>query len=490
MTESCSTPTGCLALADGTVLHGMGFGAEGTAVGELCFNTAMTGYQEILTDPSYAGQVVLFTFPHIGNVGVNPEDEEAPELAATGLVVREMPTAPSNWRSVEPLTEWLMCRGCVGLAGIDTRQLTRRIRNSGMPHVALCHDRNGGIDADALVEAARGFAGLEGVDMAAEVTCKKPASWEDRGHWAWPGGFASPEVQRFRSPSDDDTSTLSAGGFVSSEAQRCRVAVLDYGAKRNILRCLTVADCDSVLLPATSTGAEILATQPDGVLLSNGPGDPAGIVTYAALAVQEVLEADVPVFGICLGHQLLASALGANTVKMHHGHHGANHPVRDLATGRISVVSMNHGFAVDRETLPDDVTETHVSLFDGSNCGIQSERYGAFSVQFHPEASPGPQDSFSLFDRFSTEIKLRHIGMEHVLAAMREFNSKGLTDMITEHGGGGSVKWYIRFQDRRYDQKLILQAAHAHAGGTSTLVFKAGESRRYLERLGFTVEKD
>ena len=381
MTESCSTPTGCLALADGTVLHGMGFGAEGTAIGELCFNTAMTGYQEILTDPSYAGQVVLFTFPHIGNVGANSEDEEAPEPTAAGLVVREMPTAPSNWRSAEPLTEWLMRRGRVGLAGIDTRQLTRRIRNSGMPHVALCHDRNGGIDADALVEAARGFAGLEGVDLAAEVTCEKPASWEGRGRWAWPGGFASPEAKRFR------------------------VAVLDYGAKRNILRCLTVAGCDSVLLPATSTGAEILATRPDGVLLSNGPGDPAATVTYAAFAVREVLEAGVPVFGICLGHQLLASALGANTVKMHHGHHGANHPVRDLATGRISVVSMNHGFAVDRETLPTDVAETHVSLFDGSNCGIRSERYPAFSVQFHPEASPGPQDSFSLFDRFSAMME-------------------------------------------------------------------------------------
>jgi len=361
------------------VFWGQGFGAERTARGELCFNTAMTGYQEIVSDPSYAEQVVLFTFPHIGNVGANVEDQEAPAPAAAGIVVREMPTAPSNWRSVESLPAWLARHGRVGVCEVDTRQLTRRIRDSGMPHVALCHDPNGAIDPETLIAEARAFDGLEGADLAAEVTGPETAKWSGDGRWTWPGGFTQPAPVR-------------------------RVAVLDYGMKRNILRCLAEVGCEAVSLPADASAGEILALKPDGVLLSNGPGDPAATGEYAAQHVRGVLEAGVPVFGICLGHQLLALALGARTVKMPFGHHGANHPVQDLATGKVSIVSMNHGFAVDRDTLPDDVEETHVSLFDRSNCGIRSRRLPAFSVQFHPEASPGPQDSFGLFGQFAASM--------------------------------------------------------------------------------------
>lgn len=376
-------PTACLALADGTVFYGTGFGATGQVVAELCFNTAMTGYQEIMTDPSYAGQVITFTFPHIGNVGVNPEDDETAEPVAEGMVVRWDPTEPSNWRASEDLRSWLTRRGRIAIGGVDTRRLTRAIRQQGAPHVALAHDPQGDFDLAALVAAARGFAGLEGMDLAKRVTCRQSYRWDEM-RWAWPEGYA-----RQKDPVH-------------------RVVALDYGAKRNILRCLASAGCDVTVLPATATAAEVLAHDPDGVFLSNGPGDPAATGEYAVPMIREILDStDLPVFGICLGHQMLALALGAKTVKMNHGHHGANHPVKDLETGKVEITSMNHGFAVDAQTLPEGVVETHRSLFDGSNCGIRVVDRPVWSVQYHPEASPGPQDSFYLFERFAAAMAAR-----------------------------------------------------------------------------------
>ncbi len=368
--------TACLALADGTLFFGRGFGAEGQTTAELCFNTAMTGYQEIMTDPSYAGQIVTFTFPHVGNVGVNPDDDETADPVAEGMVVKWDPTEPSNWRSAGPLSEWLGRRGRIGIGGIDTRRLTRAIRQQGAPHVALAHAPSGEFDIEALVAAARSFRGLVGLDLAGRVTCAQSYRW-DQMRWAWPEGYAA-----------------------RTEPGR-KVVAVDYGAKRNILRCLASAGCDVTVLPASATADEVLAHQPDGLFLSNGPGDPAATGEYAVPMIREVLErSDMPVFGICLGHQMLARALGANTVKMNHGHHGANHPVKDLVTGKVEITSMNHGFTVDSQTLPADVVETHVSLFDGSNCGIRHRDRPVFSVQYHPEASPGPQDSYYLFERF------------------------------------------------------------------------------------------
>jgi carbamoyl-phosphate synthase small subunit len=375
-----SKPTACLALADGTLFYGHGFGAEGETTAELCFNTAMTGYQEIMTDPSYAGQIVTFTFPHVGNVGVNFEDDETAEPVASGMVVKWDPTEPSNWRAEEHLTDWLQRRGRIGIGGIDTRRLTRAIRQQGAPHVALHHNKNGVFDIEALVAAARGFPGLEGLDLARDVTCAQSYRWEE-GRWAWPEGY-----QKREGPGP-------------------KVVAIDYGAKRNILRCLAAAGCDVTVMPATSTAEDVLAQSPDGLFLSNGPGDPAATGAYAVPMIQEVLDkTDIPVFGICLGHQMLALALGARTVKMNHGHHGANHPVKDLETGKVEITSMNHGFTVDSQTLPKGVKETHVSLFDGSNCGIRVSDRPVFSVQYHPEASPGPQDSFYLFERFAAAI--------------------------------------------------------------------------------------
>ena len=373
-------PTACLALADGTLFYGKGFGATGETVAELCFNTAMTGYQEIMTDPSYAGQIVTFTFPHIGNVGVNPEDDETADPVAAGMVVKWDPTAPSNWRSTEALKVWLARRGRIAIGGVDTRRLTRAIRQQGAPHVALAHDPEGKFDTAALVAAARGFAGLEGMDLAREVTCAQSYRWDEM-RWAWPEGYTR------------------------QTAPRHRVVALDYGAKRNILRCLASVGCDVTVLPATATADEVLAHKPDGVFLSNGPGDPAATGIYAVPMIREVLaRTEIPVFGICLGHQMLALALGAQTIKMNHGHHGANHPVKDLETGKVEITSMNHGFAVDAQSLPEDVIETHRSLFDGSNCGIRMRGRPVFSVQYHPEASPGPQDSFYLFERFAAAM--------------------------------------------------------------------------------------
>jgi carbamoyl-phosphate synthase small subunit len=376
-------PTACIVLADGQVFYGQGFGASGEAVAELCFNTAMTGYQEIMTDPSYAGQVVTFTFPHVGNVGVNPEDDEAGDPVAAGMVVKWQPTTPSNWRATEALSTWLARRGRIGVGGIDTRRLTRAIRLQGAPHAAIAHDPSGEFDLAALQARARAFPGLTGADLARDVTCAQSYRWDEM-RWAWPDGYA-----RRTGPGR-------------------RVVAIDYGAKRNILRSLASAGCDVVVLPATATAEEVLAHEPEGLFLSNGPGDPAATGVYAVPMIRSVMDArDIPVFGVCLGHQLLALAIGARTIKMNHGHHGANHPVKELATGRVQITSMNHGFTVDSQTLPAGVVETHVSLFDGSNCGIAMRDRPIFSVQYHPEASPGPQDSFYLFDAFVASMTER-----------------------------------------------------------------------------------
>jgi len=327
-----------------------------------------------MTDPSYAGQLVTFTFPHIGNTGANDEDEEAAEPFAQGMVVRMDPTEPSNWRSTKTLSEWLAKKGRVAIGGIDTRRLTRVIRQKGMPHAAIGYAEDG-VDADALVAAAKAFSGLEGLDLAKDVSCAQSYRWDEQ-RWAWPGGFPK------------------------QSSPRKKVVAVDFGAKRNILRCLAEAGAEVVVVPANATAEDVLAHQPDGVFLSNGPGDPAATGAYAVPMIKDVLDAGVPTFGICLGHQMLALALGAKTVKMNHGHHGANHPVREAATGKVEITSMNHGFAVDGQTLPANVEETHVSLFDGSNCGLKVKDRPVFSVQHHPEASPGPQDSFYLFERF------------------------------------------------------------------------------------------
>ncbi len=376
-------PTACLALADGTVFYGHGFGATGQCVAELCFNTAMTGYQEIMTDPSYAGQIVTFTFPHIGNVGVTPEDDETGDPVAAGMVVKWDPTQSSNWRATEELKAWLARTGRIAIGGIDTRRLTRAIRQQGAPHVALAHDPDGNFDIEALVAQARAWPGLEGMDLAKDVTCAQSYRWDEM-RWAWPEAYAK------------------------QDAPAHKVVAIDYGAKRNILRCLASAGCDVTVLPASATAEEVLAHNPDGVFLSNGPGDPAATGEYAVPMIKSILgDTDLPVFGICLGHQMLALALGAKTIKMNHGHHGANHPVKEHGTGKVEITSMNHGFAVDAQSLPEGVEETHVSLFDGSNCGIAMSDRPVFSVQHHPEASPGPQDSFYLFERFSEAMAAR-----------------------------------------------------------------------------------
>ena len=378
--HSSNKPTACIALSDGTVFYGHGFGAQGTAVAELCFNTAMTGYQEIMTDPSYAGQIVTFTFPHIGNTGTNPEDDETGDPVAAGMVVKWNPTLASNWRNTQELGDWLAARGRIAIGGVDTRRLTRVIRQQGAPHAALSHDPEGNFDTKALVAQAKAFAGLEGLDLAKDVTCAQSYRWDEM-RWAWPDGYPTQTTPKHK------------------------VVAIDFGAKRNILRCLASAGCDVTVMPATATAEEVLAHEPDGVFLSNGPGDPAATGEYAVPMIQGILaQKDLPVFGICLGHQMLALAVGAKTIKMNHGHHGANHPVKDQDTRKVEITSMNHGFAVDSQTLPKGVVESHVSLFDGSNCGIRLEGRPVFSVQHHPEASPGPQDSYYLFERFAENM--------------------------------------------------------------------------------------
>ena len=368
--------TGVLVLADGHVAWGRGFGAEGSAVGEVCFNTAMTGYQEVMTDPSYAGQIVTFTFPHIGNVGVNDEDLESAVDGAVGCLVREDVTAPSNFRSTGTLGEWLAAKGKIGLSGIDTRALTRRIRLHGAPNAVIAHSAEGQFDIPALIKRAADWPGLEGMDLARVVSRSANQDWEG-GVWTLGSGYA-------RSPRD----------------ARPHVVAIDYGAKDNIFRNLVKAGARVTVVPGTVTLDQVLALDPAGVFLSNGPGDPAATGLYAVPVIQGLLERDVPVFGICLGHQMLGLAAGARTTKMHQGHRGANHPVKRLEDGVVEITSMNHGFAVDGATLPDGVVETHVSLFDGSNCGIAITGKPAFGVQYHPEASPGPMDSFYLFERF------------------------------------------------------------------------------------------
>jgi carbamoyl-phosphate synthase small subunit len=373
--------TGVLALADGTVLPGVGCGGVGEAVGEVCFNTAMSGYQEILTDPSYMAQIVAFTFPHIGNVGTNTLDLEqvsgAAETSARGAIFRDAPTAPANWRADSDLGGWLARRGVIGLSGVDTRALTKAIRQHGMPHGVIAHRPDGAFDLEALIARARAWKGLEGLDLAKDASCRQPFVW-DEGLWTWPEGYAEP-----------------AG------TPKYEVVMVDYGVKRNILRALASIGARATVVPANTTAEAILARQPDGVLLSNGPGDPAATGDYAAPEIRKLADSGVPLFGICLGHQMLALALGASTVKMEQGHHGANHPVKDLTTGKVEIVSMNHGFTVDRASLPATVKETHVSLFDGTNAGLAVDGRSIFSVQHHPEASPGPQDSLYLFERFA-----------------------------------------------------------------------------------------
>jgi carbamoyl-phosphate synthase small subunit len=372
--------TGCVVLADGTVLWGRGFGAETAQVGEICFKTGMTGYQETLTDPSYAGQVITFTFPHIGNVGTNPEDIESITPAARGLIVKQDVTEPANYRATKHLRDWLVSHGIPGVSGIDTRALTARIRDGGAPNGVICHRADGRFDIAALKAQAASWPGLEGMDLAREVTTRQSFAW-DETEWAWPSGFGR------------------------QAAPRVKVVAVDYGAKRNILRCLASAGCAVTVVPATATAEEILAHAPDGVFLSNGPGDPAATGEYAVPAIRGVLDRRVPVFGICLGHQLLALALGASTYKLARGHRGANQPVKDLATGKVEITSQNHGFAVDPDTLPANAKVTHVSLFDGTNEGIAATDRTAFSVQYHPEASPGPTDSHHLFHRFVAMIE-------------------------------------------------------------------------------------
>jgi carbamoyl-phosphate synthase small subunit len=365
-----------LVLADGTVIWGRGVGAAGVRVGEVCFNTSMTGYQEIITDPSYAGQIITFTFPHIGNVGANREDIETITPAARGVVLRADITDPSNWRAAQHLDAWLKSNGIVGIAGVDTRRLTRRIRDAGAPTGVICHAPDMAINAEGLLGEARLWPGLEGMDLAKEVTCRQTYAW-DETPWAWGSGYGR------------------------LERPRHRVVAIDYGAKRNILRMLAAGGAAVTVVPATASADDILRHEPDGIFLSNGPGDPAATGTYAVPVLRKLIATGKPIFGICLGHQLLALALGGKTRKMETGHRGANHPVKDLATGKVEITSQNHGFVVLPESLPREAEATHVSLFDGSNEGLRLKDRPIFSVQYHPEASPGPQDSHYLFRRFT-----------------------------------------------------------------------------------------
>jgi carbamoyl-phosphate synthase small subunit len=376
-------PTALLVLADGTVLEGQGCGATGRAVGEVCFNTAMTGYQEILTDPSYAGQIITFTFPHIGNVGTNDDDVEMVNLAATpgarGVILHSAITAPSNYRAVRHLDGWLKRRGIIGLSGIDTRALTAFIRTNGMPNAVIAHEPSGRFDRDALKQEARLWPGIVGMDLVPAVTTAQRFTWEETP-WRWDEGYGQLRAPEFH------------------------VVAIDYGIKRNILRQLAGNGCKVTVVPAHTSAADILALDPDGIFLSNGPGDPAATGSYAVPVIRALIDKK-PVFGICLGHQMLGIAVGGRTVKMRQGHHGANHPVKDLTTGKVEITSMNHGFAVDRESLPETAIETHVSLFDGSNCGLALKDRPVFSVQYHPEASPGPRDSHGLFKRFAALMR-------------------------------------------------------------------------------------
>ena len=383
---STSKPTAMLVLADGTVIEGTGIGATGKVQAEVCFNTALTGYEEILTDPSYLGQIVTFTFPHIGNVGTNEDDIEdltpAARHGAVGVIFKADITEPSNYRAVKHLDAWLKARGIIGLCGIDTRALTAWIRENGMPNAVIAHDPSGVFDIEALKAEAKAWSGLEGLDLAKVASSGQSSQWTEKP-WVWNEGF----------------STLDAADA------KYHIVAVDFGVKRNILRLFTGLDCKVTVVPATTGTEEILALKPDGVFLSNGPGDPAATGNYAVPVIQDLIKTEIPLFGICLGHQMLGLAVGAKTSKMHQGHHGANHPVKDHTTGKVEIVSMNHGFAVDSDSLPEGVEETHISLFDGSNCGLRLVGKPVFSVQHHPEASPGPQDSHYLFRRFVNLVR-------------------------------------------------------------------------------------
>jgi carbamoyl-phosphate synthase small subunit len=368
-------PTGLLVFADGTIIEGVGCGAQGDAVGELCFNTAMTGYQEIMTDPSYAGQIINFTFPHIGNVGANIEDIEHNNPHAIGCILREAITAPSNFRSENNYDAWMRTWGRIGISGVDTRALTKLIRARGAPTVVIAHQSDGNFDIPALITKAQNWPGLEGMDLAKDVCTRQSYTW-------------------------DETLWELGSGFGRAAPSAKHIVAIDYGIKRNILRNLASNGATITVVPGTATFDEIMAHKPDGIFLSNGPGDPAATGIYAIPVIQALIATDMPIFGICLGHQMLALALGARTYKMHQGHRGANHPVKEISSGKVEITSMNHGFAVDAKSLPDDIEETHVSLFDGTNCGLRLTGKPVFSVQHHPEASPGPQDSFYLFKRF------------------------------------------------------------------------------------------
>ena len=376
--------TARLILDDGTVIEGYGLGATGSAQGEVCFNTAITGYQEILTDPSYCSQIITFTFPHIGNVGTNEDDIETSNSEAgagiRGCVLRADITDPSNWRATGHLDDWLKARNIIAIAGVDTRALTTRIREKGMPNAVIAHNPDGHFDIDELKKKAGNWPGLVGMDLAREVTCKAPYEW-DETPWRWPEGFGK------------------------RQAADLHIVAFDFGIKRNILRCLARLNCKLTVVPAGTDAQTVLDLKPDGIFLSNGPGDPAATGEYVVPELKKLIDSGLPIFGICLGHQMLALALGAKTQKMHQGHHGANHPVKDFTTGKVEITSMNHGFAVDRDSLPDHVEETHISLFDGSNCGLRVKDKPVFSVQYHPEASPGPQDSHYLFARFVKMIR-------------------------------------------------------------------------------------
>ncbi len=388
-------PTAVLVLANGTVIRGKGIGATGSAQAEVCFNTAMTGYQEILTDPSYADQIVTFTFPHIGNVGANPDDDETtnPAMRAPsdlprvrGCVLHTDITAPSNWRATQHFNDWLKDQGIIGICGVDTRALTTFIRENGMPNAVIAHDPAGDFDLDELKRRARDWPGIVGADLASQVSTTTRHDWIE-GSWSWPEGFSRP----------------------AADSLRHHVVAIDFGIKKNILRCLVDAGCRVTVVPADTPAEDILALNPDGIFLSNGPGDPAATAEHAAPTIRKLIDSGKPMFGICLGHQMLALALGGQTKKMKQGHHGANHPVKDFTTRKVEITSMNHGFTVDAASLPEGtVEETHVSLFDGTNCGIALVDRDVFSVQHHPEASPGPQDSHYLFRRFAEAMARRH----------------------------------------------------------------------------------
>jgi carbamoyl-phosphate synthase small subunit len=396
-------PTALIILNDGTLIEGRGFGAETVNIGEICFNTGMTGYQETLTDPSYAKQIITFTFPHIGNTGTNDDDLENAMPYATGMITREKPTAPSNWRDTQIFEAWLKAKNLPSIYGVDTRTLTKLIRDKGAPNGVIAVNFKGEFDIEALKQQAAEWSGLEGLDLAKDVSCEEPYEWTDKLHEILlPSSFGLTKGSP-RKANEKDPLIKSKGD------DQLHIIAVDYGAKHNILRCLANTGAKVTVVPAQTSAQEILRYSPDGVFLSNGPGDPAATAAYAVPMIQELMKANMPIFGICLGHQLLALALGAETRKMHLGHRGANQPVKDLVTGKVEITSQNHGFEVIEETLPKNVQASHVSLFDGSNEGLSVTNKSAFSVQYHPEASPGPTDSHYLFDRFIAMIKKRDV---------------------------------------------------------------------------------